>query len=123
MSQLSYLAVLAGCLVATLWLELALRTRVYRRWLRLLLTVVPVVLVFGFWDVFAIASGHWTFDSNQTSGVLLPGRLPIDEVLFFVAIPICSILTFEAVRSVKGWPAGDEATSIRTGGGTSGDSR
>jgi hypothetical protein len=34
--------------------------------------------------------------------------VPVDEILFFVTIPIASVLTLEAVRSVKSWPAGDE---------------
>lgn len=109
MGHLAYLAVLAGCLIGTAWLEVALRTRVYRRWLRLLFTVLPVVIIFSAWDLYAIASAHWSFDPELTTGVLLPGGLPWDEVLFFVVIPICAVLTLEAVRSVKGWELGDEA--------------
>jgi hypothetical protein len=29
-------------------------------------------------------------------------------VLFFLVIPICSVLALEAVRRVRGWPVGDE---------------
>ncbi len=76
---------------------------------RLLLTLLPVVVLFVLWDLYAIASGHWTFDETSTTGILLPGGLPLDELLFFFVIPICAILTLEAVRSVKGWPVGDEA--------------
>lgn len=108
MSRFAYVGVLAGCLLGTLWLEFALRTRVFRRWLRLILTVAPVVVIFSCWDLYAIAKGHWNFDPDRTTGWLLPGQLPIDEFLFFVVIPICSVLAFEAVRSVRGWPAGDE---------------
>jgi lycopene cyclase domain-containing protein len=106
--HLSYVAVLAGCLLGTAPLELFLRTRVYARWRRLLLTLAPVVAVFVAWDVYAIRAGHWWFDPKSTTGVLLPGRLPLDELLFFLVVPICSILAFEAVRAVRGWPAGDE---------------
>jgi lycopene cyclase domain-containing protein len=60
------------------------------------------------WDLAAIAAGHWTFDPAQTTGVLLPGGLPVDEVLFFVTVPVCAILGFEAVRAVLRKPAGDE---------------
>jgi hypothetical protein len=41
--------------------------------------------------------------------VLLPGRLPIEELLFFIVVPICSVLTLEAVRAVRGWPVDDES--------------
>jgi lycopene cyclase domain-containing protein len=108
MRHLAYLFVLAGCLAAALWLEPVLRVNVLRRWRRLLLTLLPVVVVFVLWDLAAIAAGHWSFDPEQTTGILLPGGLPIDEVLFFVAVPICAILGFEATRAVLRRPAGDE---------------
>lgn len=105
---MTYLAVLAGCLACALWLEPVLRVNVLRRWRRLLLTLLPVAVIFALWDVAAIAAGHWTFDPEQTTGILLPGRLPLDELLFFLIVPCCAILGFEAVRAVRGWPAGDE---------------
>jgi lycopene cyclase domain-containing protein len=71
---------------------------VLRQWRRLLLTLVPVVFLFGGWDLAAIAARHWTFDRAQTTGILLPGRLPLEELLFFVVVPVCAILGFEAVR-------------------------
>lgn len=108
MSHLAYLAVLAGCLLGTLPLELVLRTRVYARWRRWLLALAPVLAVFIAWDVYAIRAGHWTYDPALTTGILLPGRLPLDEVLFFVVTPTCAILAFEAVRRVTGRPVGDE---------------
>ncbi|MEI8080528.1 MAG: lycopene cyclase domain-containing protein [Actinomycetes bacterium] len=111
MGGLTYLAVLAGCFLGTLWLEFALRTHVYRRWLRLVLTVAPVVIIFSAWDLYAIASHHWTFDPETTTGVMMPGGLPIEELLFFIVVPICSVLSFEAVRAVNRWPAGDEAAA------------
>lgn len=114
MAHLSYLGVLAFVVAGTGWLEVVLRTRVYRRWRRLLLALLPVVAVFVVWDVYAITSGHWTFDPARTTGVTL-GRLPLDELLFFVVVPVAAILTLEAVRSVKGWQVGDEAPDRGTG--------
>ena len=108
MARLTYLAVLAGCLAAALWLEPVLKVNVLRRWRRLLLTLVPVLVVFVLWDLAAIAAGHWTFDPAQTTGIVFPGGLPLDEVLFFLVVPVCAILGFEAVRAVLGKPAGDE---------------
>jgi lycopene cyclase domain-containing protein len=108
MSHLAYVFVLAGCLAAALWLEPVLKVNVFRRWRRLALTVLPVAAVFTAWDVAAIAAGHWRFDPAQITGVLLPGHLPLDEVLFFLVVPVCAILGFEAVRAVLGKPAGDE---------------
>ncbi|RZU52908.1 lycopene cyclase domain-containing protein [Krasilnikovia cinnamomea] len=108
MRHLTYVAVLAGCLAAAAWLEPVLKVNVLRRWRRLLLAVLPVATVFALWDMAAIAAGHWTFDPAQTTGVVLPGGLPLDEALFFLVVPCCAVLGFEAVRAVLRRPAGDE---------------
>lgn len=109
----AYVSVLFACIVGTLPLEIVLRARVYRRPIRLLLTLLPVVIIFIVWDLYAISSGHWDFDSTTTTTIRFAGGLPLDEVLFFIAIPICSILTLEAVRSLSGLPVGDERTEER----------
>ena len=109
MRHFSYFLVLAGCLAAAFWLEPIFRVNVLRRWRRLLLTLLPVVVVFVAWDLAAIAAGHWTFDPEQTTGVLFPGGLPLDEVLFFLIVPVCAVLGFEAVSAVRRQPAGDES--------------
>jgi len=105
--RLTYLAVLAGCLIGTAPLELFLHTRVYARWRRLLLTLLPVFAVFTVWDVLAIRAGHWAYDPRQTTGWHV-GNVPIEELLFFLVIPTCAILSLEAVRAVRGWRVGDE---------------
>jgi lycopene cyclase domain-containing protein len=98
--QLSYLLVLAACVLGTLPLEFALSARVYRRWQRALLAVLPVAAVFVVWDYLAVGAGWWFFDSHYLVG-LFAGRLPIEELLFFLVVPICGILTFEAVRHLR----------------------
>jgi lycopene cyclase domain-containing protein len=109
--QLSYLAVLVFILLATLPLELYLGVRVWRRPRRLALTVLPVVAVLVAWDLYAISNRHWFFDPEQTTGILLAGVLPLEELLFFVVVPIAAVMTLEAVRVVRrpeGWTVGDE---------------
>jgi lycopene cyclase domain-containing protein len=101
-----YLAVLGGCVVGTLPLELVLRTRVYARWRRLVLALLPVLAVFVTWDALAIRAGNWSY--RHLTGVRL-GNLPVEELLFFVVVPTCAILTLEAVRVRRpGWRIGDE---------------
>jgi lycopene cyclase domain-containing protein len=111
--SLGYLAVLAFCVVGTLPLELFLGVRVYRQWRRLVLTLLPVVAVFVTWDLFAINAGQWSFDKTQLLGVLLPGDLPLEEVLFFLIVPTASLLALEAVHRVRGWPIDDPAAGPR----------
>lgn len=108
MRSLAYLGMLAVVVLCIAPLELMLRVRVYARWRRLLRTLAMVVPLFLVWDLYAIRQGHWTFDPEQVVGVVLPGGLPVEELLFFLVVPLASISTLEAVRAVRGWPAGDE---------------
>lgn len=97
-----YLLVMAGCLLVTLPLEFVLNARVYRRWRLLLWSLLPVAAVFVVWDVIAIARGHWWYSPRYTTGILLPGGLPLEELVFFLVIPVCGLLTYEAVGTVLG---------------------
>lgn len=110
MFKFAYVSVLLGCILGTAWLEVFLRTKVYRRAIRLVLTILPVLVVFSVWDAYAIAQGHWTFDDRYITGITTIANIPLDEILFFIIIPICAILSFEAVRSARNWEAGDEQT-------------
>lgn len=107
LEPLAYIGVLVFVLVVTLPLQLVLKARVYTKPLRLVLSLLPMLILFLIWDFYAIDRGHWFFDENRVTGFAL-GILPIEELLFFITVPIASLLTFEAVRSIKGWPAGDE---------------
>jgi lycopene cyclase domain-containing protein len=102
MEQLQYLALMIGCVLITLPLEFVFHARVYRRPRRLLGALLPVVVVFGLWDALAIARGHWDFATRYVTGITIPGSIPIEEIAFFLAIPLCAILTFEASRRTLG---------------------
>jgi lycopene cyclase domain-containing protein len=106
--HLIYLGLLGGCLLVTLPLELVLRVRVYARWRRLLAAVLPVAVGFVCWDLYAVGRHQWWYDPGQILGWRPFGRLPVEELLFFLVVPTCAILGFEAVRVVTGWRAGDE---------------
>lgn len=88
---------MAGCLAITVPLEL-LGARVYRRPQRLLFALAAPIAFFLFWDALAIARGHWLFETAYVTGWTIPGHIPIEELTFFVVIPICTLLTFETVR-------------------------
>jgi lycopene cyclase domain-containing protein len=118
MQSFTYLGVLLFIFLGSAWLEIALRTRVLRRWKRLLLALAIPFTLFVIWDVWAIASGHWSIDPDQTIGVVIGGVIPVEELIFFVVVPLAAILSLEAVRSVKGWPLGDEPPVPTQQGGT-----
>ncbi len=90
---------LAFCLVATLPLHRVFRLRVFRRPRRLALTLGAVAAPFLTWDVLATRAGHWRFDPAQVLPVRVLG-LPLEEVAFFVVVPLAGLLTYEAVGAV-----------------------
>ena len=101
---------LAFTVVGSFWLEIFLKVGVLRRFKRVLMSVLPVAVVFVIWDSYAIAQGHWYFDEKQILGLFGPFGIPIEEFGFFLIVPIAAIMTIEAVRRVKNhWQVGDEA--------------
>lgn len=98
MARFQYLALLGLCLAGTLPLELLLGVRVWRRPARLARSVLPVALAFCVYDVLAIGAGWWDYDPRFVTGWKVGFGLPIEELAFFLVIPVCAILTIEAVR-------------------------
>jgi lycopene cyclase domain-containing protein len=92
-----YLLLLAACLAVTLPLELT-GSRVYRQPARLARAVLPAAAVFLVWDVLAVTAGTWTYNPRYLIGVRLPFGVPLEEVLFFLVIPVCALLSFETVE-------------------------
>lgn len=103
--QWQYLALMGACLALTLPLEFVLRARVYRRPLRLLLALLPTLVVFVVWDIVGILRNHWSYSPRFTTGIML-GPMPLEELVFFLVIPICGLLTYEAVGTVLRWLRG-----------------
>lgn len=103
----SYLAMLGFVVVASFWLEFVFRLRVLRDPVRLIKTILVAAPIFILWDSYAIAHSHWTFSAALTSGIVGPLGVPLEEYLFFIVVPIASILTLEGVKNflptVKSW--------------------
>jgi len=94
-----YLIVLGVCLLCTLPLEMYGKG-VYRQPRRLAAAVLPVALVFLIWDAIAVAANVWWYNPRYIVGIVAPGDLPLEELLFFVVIPVCGLLTYSAVNAM-----------------------
>jgi len=110
--KFGYLAMITFTVVGSFWLEIFLKVGVLRRARRVVLSILPVATIFIIWDLYAISRGHWHFDSKQIIGLLTPGGIPFEEILFFTVVPLAAIMTIEAVGVVKRknpkWIFGDE---------------
>ena len=98
--RFQYLILMGLCLVITLPLEFVFGARVWRRPGRLVTAMAIPLAIFVVWDIVAIARDHWTYNPEYVTGWTLPFDLPVEELAFFLVIPICSLLTLEAVRRV-----------------------
>lgn len=102
-----YLIVLGACVAITLPLEF-LGPGVYRQPVRMLLALLPVAVIFVTWDVLAILGDVWTYNPQYITGIELPFGIPLEELLFFVVIPLCGLLTYNAVTTMLGWKRTDD---------------
>ena len=100
--RFQYLILMGLCLLITLPLECVFGARVWRRPRRLVAAMAVPLAIFVVWDIVAIARDHWTYNPKYVTGWTLPFDLPVEELAFFLVIPICSLLTLEAVRRVLG---------------------
>lgn len=100
MERGEYLVVMGLCLLITLPLELLLGARVWRRPKRLLVAMLPLVVAYSIWDIAMIAAGSWSYSDDKLTGILLPFEMPLEELVFFIVVPICGLLTLEAVGNV-----------------------
>ena len=99
MDRWQYLIVLGACLLVTAPLEV-FGDGVYRQARRVALAVLPVAAVFVVWDLIAIAAHIWTYNPRYVTGVDLPGGIPVEELLFFIVIPLCGLFTYNAVDTI-----------------------
>ena len=99
MDRWQYLIVLAACLLITAPLEM-FAPGVYRQVWRTAGAVLPVAAVFVIWDAVAIAAHVWTYNPQFVTGFELPFHIPVEELLFFIVIPLCGLLTYNAVDTI-----------------------
>jgi lycopene cyclase domain-containing protein len=100
MDRFQYIALMAACLLVTLPLEFVLGARVWRQPARTAKAIAPAFVLFVAWDLWASRRGTWWFSERYTLGWRLPGGMVVEELVFFVVVPMCALLTLEAIRSI-----------------------
>ncbi len=73
----------------------------WKNWRLIVLTVVPTTLYLAAADKLAITSGTWTINPEQSLGINLLGRLPIEELVFFFMTNLLIGLGITLVSSVE----------------------
>lgn len=96
--QFVYLAVLAGALAGPLALSFDKKVSFYRLWPRLWPAITIPALVFIVWDAWFTRVGVWSFSDTYTLGIRMWG-LPLEEWLFFLVVPYCSLFVYEVIKT------------------------
>jgi lycopene cyclase domain-containing protein len=93
-----YLMVLGGCLAVTLPLEVVAGARVYRRARRAARALLWGATPFVAGDAAASLDHLWSYNPRYVTGWRPAFGLPVEEYLFFLVVPLCALLTFDAVE-------------------------
>ena len=92
----TYLLINLAIIAVPLLLSFERRVFYFRKWPRVLSSILIVGSVYVFWDVWATLLGHWGFNPVHVSGVKIFG-LPFEEVLFFGTAPFSCLFIYEVV--------------------------
>jgi len=99
--KLEYFIVLAVCIAGPLVLSFSKKLSFYKSPVRLVLAILLPMIIFIVWDIISTQRGHWRFNQDYISGFFV-FNLPIEEILFFVAIPFAGLFTWEVVKYFSG---------------------
>ena len=98
--RVQYLTLLLLCLAGTAFLEFRFDARVWRRPLSVARALVVPWVLFNVVNEVSVFRGLWWYNPNYITGWRVPRRYPIEEMAFFVVVPLCALLTFEAASAV-----------------------
>ena len=111
MEHLHYSYVLIFISICAIGVNFGFKLRFSKKLKLFLLTDALILVIYLIWDFWAVSKGSWFFDPNQILGIMILGKLPIEEVLFFIIVPLMSILTYLALTKLTGWGKAKEASS------------
>lgn len=73
------------------------RLKFYKEWRFVFPAMLLTMIVFIPWDMFKTSAGVWGFNPKYITGVYI-GNLPLEEWLFFLAIPYACIFTYHSLN-------------------------
>jgi lycopene cyclase domain-containing protein len=97
MAEFNYLGVLLFISLCAVGVTIVFKVRAPRFWKTFLIVDSIVLAVYLFWDYWAIEKKIWSFDPEQTTGLKVLGIIPIEEVLFFIIVPLMTVITYLAL--------------------------
>ena len=111
MEHLHYSYVLIFISICAIGVNFGFKLRFSKKLKLFLLADALILVIYLIWDFWAVSKGSWFFDPDQILGVMLLGKLPIEEVLFFIIVPLMTVLTYLALTKLTGWGKDKEAAN------------
>jgi lycopene cyclase domain-containing protein len=95
-----YSYVLLFIALCAVGVNFAFHLRITRSWRIFLATDAAVLALYSAWDIYAVKHHNWRFDPHQILGLTILGTLPIEEILFFIIVPLMTILSYLALSKL-----------------------
>ena len=111
MENLHYAYVLIFIAICAVGVNFGFKLQFSKKFKLFLLTDSLILVIYLIWDFWAVSKGSWFFDPDQILGIMLLGKLPIEEVLFFIIVPLMTVLTYLALTKLTGWGKAKEESS------------
>lgn len=103
MTHLHYIGVLLFIGLCALGVGIGFRLKIPRFWRTFLYTDLTLLAIYLAWDIWAIYKRNWYFDKTQILDLYLIPRVPIEEVLFFVVVPLTTVMSYKALAKITKW--------------------
>ena len=102
MTHFTYLFVNFFTVIVPLLFTFHPKLNFYKTWWAFSPAIILTGLCFVIWDNWFTRLGVWGFNYQYLTGVTI-GKLPVEELLFFICIPYACMFTFHCLTTLVSW--------------------